>query len=753
MKTTALYCPLEYHHSQADDKTLILALVCYDTMTGNITWEIDKKQANELLLSYFPNVQFRILDPYFTLIQQKLSKHPAQKNWVAENLKNYLDTNILTPDDGALRWGKITQSGAKEWEKYRKTYLLTEHDTNAMKNKFEVLVMQPFIQNGNEHLLSTNEPLAGTTLIADRAIGEANTKNVIWFINLDTANGLKKVQKIAEEQTLLAQATHKLTIDLWLTSASPQKAVAQLKQELSSLQFATYFPEQWIEYAKKMQKKYMSKKAKIYYFRFPTMPSKAEKLQLIKDTKFEDIPFERITPDEKGNWINQTDNDFQTLIPLCSKDVKFGRSKEAIFELYTGGYKTNRDEWVFDFDKENLAKKVQHLIEKYNAQVDSGKIANEELDYSIKWSSTLKEYLYKRRKINFDKTKIIEVPLRPFVNCFYHTEKMLSDRLTDNHYKISGKDLDQDNLIITINEGGRLKLAALVTRQIPSYSFYVLDASQSIPFYRYENGERVENITDWGLAVFQQTYSPLTPEGGTDVSSSKIGVPNHPPSGAGGLCKLDIFHYIYAVLHSPDYRKTYELDLKREFPRIPLYADFWKYAVAGKRLMELHLNYELEITNYDLSGGSKPPDKYSPLLERKDIELAEFLEKVQGKKKSPNVSPPAPEGGVFDELTSVPPSGGRGLISPILRIKDDIIFIDELTTLSGVPAQALAYKLGNRSAIEWILDQYKPYKSDDKTIQEHFNNYDFADYKEEVIELLQKVCWVSVETMKIVEKL
>ncbi len=195
--------------------------------------------------------------------------------------------------------------------------------------------------------------------------------------------------------------------------------------------------------------------------------------------------------------------------------------------------------------------------------------------------------------------------------------------------------------------------------------------------------------------------------------------------------------------------------MKREFPRIPLYADFWKYAEAGKKLMELHLNYDTPPPAPPLLGGEliSPPRRGGlggvALLERKDIDLSEFLEKLRGKKKSPLT----PEG-VTDEITSkTPPSGGGGLISPILRIKDDIIFIDELTTLCGVPAQALAYKLGNRSAIEWVLDQYKPYKSDDKTIQEQFNNYNFADYKEQVIDLLQKVCWVSVETMKIVEKL
>ncbi len=144
------------------------------------------------------------------------------------------------------------------------------------------------------------------------------------------------------------------------------------------------------------------------------------------------------------------------------------------------------------------------------------------------------------------------------------------------------------------------------------------------------------------------------------------------------------------------------------------------------------------------------------LLERKDIELAKFLEKLRGKKKSPltpegGIKTPSPVGEDWGGAT--PPSGVGGLITPILKIKDGDILIDELTTLCGVPAEALAYKLGNRSAIEWVLDQYKPYKSDDKTIQEQFNNYNFADYKEKVIELLQKVCWVSVKTMKIVDTL
>ena len=82
-----------------------------------------------------------------------------------------------------------------------------------------------------------------------------------------------------------------------------------------------------------------------------------------------------------------------------------------------------------------------------------------------------------------------------------------------------------------------------------------------------------------------------------------------------------------------------------------------------------------------------------------------------------------------------------------------IIEIDELTFLSGVPPQAWEYKLGNRSALEWILDQYKEKKPTDPTIAEKFNTYRFADYKYKVIDLLKRVCTVSAETMKVIEQM
>ena len=93
---------------------------------------------------------------------------------------------------------------------------------------------------------------------------------------------------------------------------------------------------------------------------------------------------------------------------------------------------------------------------------------------------------------------------------------------------------------------------------------------------------------------------------------------------------------------------------------------------------------------------------------------------------------------------------------PMLRAnKSDkergVIVIDDQTTLSGVPESAWRYQLGTRSALEWVLDQYKEKKPRDPTIRERFNAYRFADHKERVIDLIRRVCTVSVKTMDVVD--
>jgi predicted helicase len=174
--------------------------------------------------------------------------------------------------------------------------------------------------------------------------------------------------------------------------------------------------------------------------------------------------------------------------------------------------------------------------------------------------------------------------------------------------------------------------------------------SQCFPLYRYNNnGTQEINITDWGLDQFRNKYK-----------DKKIN-------------KENIFHYIYSVLHNPAYRKKYELNLKREFPRIPFYKDFRKWAKWGKVLMNLHINYEEE--------------KPFP-LKRIDLKVTE--KKAKQKEFFPKVKEPEPMFG----------------IKPKIKVKlkadktDGTIEIDDITTLNGIPKEAWEYKLGNRSAIE-----------------------------------------------------
>ena len=173
------------------------------------------------------------------------------------------------------------------------------------------------------------------------------------------------------------------------------------------------------------------------------------------------------------------------------------------------------------------------------------------------------------------------------------------------------------------------------------------------------------------------------------------------------ISKQAIFHYCYAVLHDPLYREKYAQNLKREFSRIPFYADFWQWAAWGEALMQLHIGYE-SVAPYPLQRSDHPDEK----------------------------------------------ARAAGL-HPKALLRADVtagsIALDSETTLRGIPAEAWDYKLGNRCALEWVLDQYKEKKPKDPTIREKFDTYRFADYKEKVIDLLTRVTTVSVETVRITQ--
>ena len=514
----------------------------------------------------------------------------------------------------------------------------------------------------------------------------------------------------------------------------------------------------------------------IYYNRRPEFDTNTEKLAFISQHILENIipKSELIKPDKKHNWINQTDNDFDDLIPLIDKDVKGGKTKavknevtgelenkvcdEAIFKLFSSGLKTQRDEWVYDVSKENLETKVKFLINTYKATLKDSNYQDKE---KIKWDRELTKYLERGIEKEFNSQKIIKSNYRPFYSQYFYFDKHFNG-MTYQWFNIYNSD-NLDNKIIAISGIAHTKpFSTYIINNICDLGF--IETCQCLPLYRYEKGERIDNITDWALTKFREYYHNVKRASSPSEDNRQD---------ACFTDKESIFYYVYAVLHNPKYREKYELNLKREFPRIPFYDDFWQWANWGKQLMDLHLNYET-IKPYELKRidvDKSPPElgagglifaPKSPSLGTSDTSVTPPELGVEGQINAPkspslgtsNASVTPPElggGGRFPEL------GARERLSVKPKLKADKInhkiIIDEVTTLTEIPPLAWEYKLGNRSALEWILDQYKEKKPKDKTIAEKFNNYRFADYKEKVIDLLMKVTTVSIETVKIVNEM
>lgn len=419
-------------------------------------------------------------------------------------------------------------------------------------------------------------------------------------------------------------------------------------------------------------KKEGKKGCDVYYNEIEDYAKAERKKAYLSENKITELIFEHIIPNKKGDWINQADNDFEKLIPLFDEKVKSGSSEKAIFCLYSLGVNTNRDEWIYDFNKDSLNSKMNYFIDKYNSYVNQGVNTYPE---DIKWSSSLKNYFERGLTGRYNDSFIRRTMFRPFVKVYHYTEKIFNHRLTDNHFQTFGKELNRLNKLIAINTNGK---DFWVLPSSINIDLHFTGDSQYIPLYKYDDkGNSIGNITDWGLEQFTKKYKNKN------------------------ISKEDVFHYVYAVLHNPVYREKYALNLKRDFPRIPLYKDFEKWAAWGKQLMDLHINYETVL----------------PAL---------ITEVATGEVDNPKT-----------KLKADKEAG--------------VIVLDDNTKLTGIPASAWEYKLGNRSALEWILDQYKESKPKDPTIAAKFNTYKFADYKTQVIDLLKRVTTVSVETMQVIE--
>ena len=435
--------------------------------------------------------------------------------------------------------------------------------------------------------------------------------------------------------------------------------------------------------------------ARVHYARRPEMETAEAKLGFLASHRMREMDFDEVQPDKNANWVNLTDNDFDTLLPLASKETKAAKTaagERAIFKLFSLGVVTNRDDWVYDKRADFLTKKIEFLINAYNKELDAKESKDVAPSHPIKWTRAVKADLQKGVRYAFDETVLINACYRPFAKrlLYYHP------KLNEMQYQlpsIFGRGQLLNPCIVVTDSTAQKPWMACAVEQVADLHFVGAAAGTvCIPVSRLGADDSLaDNITDWALRQFTTHYA-------AEIGKGKA---------ARKITKQAIFHYCYAVLHDPLYREKYAQNLKREFPRIPFYADFWRWADWGAELMALHIGYEA-VAPFALVRTDEPDTRA----------------------RAAGLAPKA-------ILKSDPAAGS--------------ITLDTETTLRGVPPEAWAYQLGNRCAIDWVLDQHKEKKPKDPTIREKFDTYRFADYKEQVADLLARVTTVSVETARTTE--
>ena len=410
---------------------------------------------------------------------------------------------------------------------------------------------------------------------------------------------------------------------------------------------------------------------------------------------YQNVEWERMTPDKRNTWLTEgLHAEFDTFIPMGNKAMKAakGTATGVIFKTYSLGVSTNRDAWVYNFNRNRLAENMSGMIENYNAEVarwgqrtdrnanlDDFVVSDDE---KIKWSSTLKRKVQSSQFATFTDAKIRQSLYRPFAKLNLYFDRIMNDRVLVFPSIFPTFETEKENRVICVPSiGGRTDFWCYFTNVVPNLTITSTDGTQCFPFYIYdEDGtNRRENITDWALTQFRTHYNDNT------------------------LTKWDIFHYNYGLLHHPEYREKYKANLKRDLPHIPFATDFRGYADAGERLADLHVNYE-----------SQPEYDKLKLVQTPDVPLNWRVEKMK-----------------------------------LSKDKTQIVY-NNFLTLDGIPSKAFDYRLGTRSALEWVIDQYRVKIDKRSGIVNDPNRPDDPQY---IVKLIGKVITVSLETVDIINKL
>jgi predicted helicase len=467
-----------------------------------------------------------------------------------------------------------------------------------------------------------------------------------------------------------------------------------------------------------------NQKATIHYHDIGDYLSREEKLNMV--SKFASVAnsemiWQTLTPNEHGDWLNQRNDIFGTFISL-EPGKKFDIGTKSYFIVNSRGNESSRDTWVYNSSISKLKSNVQHTVVFYNKQVQDYKEAlkiNPALkieDFintdseNISWSSSLISQIEKGYLVEFESDKVVIGIYRPFYKQqLYIGDKMIHRR---GQFKEFFPTLKAKNLIIcTTGIGSSKEFSVIISDVIIDIQAQM--NGQCFPLFYYEENKK-EQKTLFDTGESDSDY--IRRDGVSDfiLQQARKAFGNM-------VSKEDIFYYVYGFLHSPEYRETFASDLKKMLPRIPLVddvKDFWALSKAGRKLAELHLNYET-VSPYD---GVKV----------NGAELLSFIDsETQDTKKY-----------LVDKMRF-----------PSKDDKSRIIYNSQIA-IENIPTEAYEYIVNGKSAIEWIMERYQVTTNKDSGIKNDPNDWATeVGNPRYILDLLLSIIRVSVETIEIVKGL
>ncbi len=455
-----------------------------------------------------------------------------------------------------------------------------------------------------------------------------------------------------------------------------------------------------------------TEKAIINYYDIGDYLNREEKLKRIsKIYSMNNITeFKILEPNKEGDWISQRNNIFETFIPI-EPDEKFNHKTNSFFNTSSLGLGTNRDSFIYNSSITELKSNIINLIEFYNKQridfhnllLTNNKLKVEDFllydSKKLNWTDSVIRDLKNNIVYKFDDNYIVKGSYRPFNKQFVYYKKELIHRTYQQLKLFPNSSLN--NIVICLTGIGSSKeFSILLTNTIPDIQ--VIMNGQCFPLYYYEEVQKDKN-----KSLFQNnSVDYIKRDGVSDFILER----SHKQYNAKNITKEDIFYYVYGFLHNPEYKEKFANDLKKMLPRIPLVEsvkDFWDFSKSGRKLADLHINYE-KISPYE------------------DVEITNN-------------------------------NCGNYIVNKMKFIKKDqkdTIIYNENIVISKIPLKAYEYIVNGKSAIEWIMERYQITTHSESGITNDPNDWAKETEKPRyILDLLLSIINVSVQTVDIINSL